>query len=549
VAALDWLRHYRRAWLGGDVVAALTTWALVVPQAIAYAQIAGLPPQAGLFAAFAGLLGYGLFGTCRQLVVSPTSSTAAISAAIVAPVALGDATRYADLSAFLAMLVGVVLIALGLLRMRFVSRFIAAGVQVGFMFGLGLTIIVGQLPKLLGVPAGQGDFFGQAGDVAGRLGDVNLWTAAIGLGSLAVLLGLKRVAPGVPAALLVVVGGIAVVAVADLTARGVEVIGAVDGAFPLPAVPRVGWDELVGLLPGAIAVAIIGYAESATVAESMANEHGYDVEPDRELRATGIANILSGLFQGFITGGGASQSAANDRAGANTQLVSLLVSGLTVVTAVALLPLFRDLPQAALGAVVISAVIGFLDLAALERVRRLRRDSFVIAVAAMLAVLALGVLQGLIVAVVISLAVFLVRASRPSGSVLGRIPGTGAYVALEHDPEARTEPGLLVYRLNAPLLFVNAKRLRDGIRAQVRDADPPVRVVLLDLSFTPELDIESVNVLASLRRELDGRGVALWLAGVRATVEDMLVRSGLADAIGRDHLYREVEDAAGDASA
>ena len=246
-----------------------------------------------------------------------------------------------------------------------------------------------------------------------------------------------------------------------------------------------GWDELVGLLPGAIAVAIIGYAESATVAESMANEHGYDVEPDRELRATGIANILSGLFQGFITGGGASQSAANDRAGANTQLVSLLVSGLTVVTAVALLPLFRDLPQAALGAVVISAVIGFLDLAALERVRRLRRDSFVIAVAAMLAVLALGVLQGLIVAVVISLAVFLVRASRPSGSVLGRIPGTGAYVALEHAPEARTEPGLLVYRLNAPLLFVNAKRLRDGIRAQVRDADPPVRVVLLDLSFTP----------------------------------------------------------------
>jgi sulfate permease, SulP family len=549
VAALDWLRHYRRAWLGGDVVAALTTWALVVPQAIAYAQIAGLPPQAGLFAAFAGLLGYGLFGTCRQLVVSPTSSTAAISAAIVAPVALGDATRYADLSAFLAMLVGVVLIALGLLRMGFVSRFIAAGVQVGFMFGLGLTIIVGQLPKLLGVPAGQGDFFGQAGDVAGRLGDVNLWTAAIGLGSLAVLLGLKRVAPGVPAALLVVVGGIAVVAVADLTARGVEVIGAVDGAFPLPAVPRVGWDELVGLLPGAIAVAIIGYAESATVAESMANEHGYDVEPDRELRATGIANILSGLFQGFITGGGASQSAANDRAGANTQLVSLLVSGLTVVTAVALLPLFRDLPQAALGAVVISAVIGFLDLAALERVRRLRRDSFVIAVAAMLAVLALGVLQGLIVAVVISLAVFLVRASRPSGSVLGRIPGTGAYVALEHDPEARTEPGLLVYRLNAPLLFVNAKRLRDGIRAQVRDADPPVRVVLLDLSFTPELDIESVNVLASLRRELDGRGVALWLAGVRAGLLEMLVRSGLADAVGRSHLYRNVEDAAGDVSA
>jgi high affinity sulfate transporter 1 len=549
VPAVDWLRHYRRAWLRADVVAALTTWALVVPQAIAYAQIAGLPPQAGLFTAFAGLLGYALFGTCRQLIVSPTSSTAAISAAIVAPVAVGDAARFAGLSAALAMLVGVVLVALGLLKMGFVSRFIAAGVQVGFMFGLGLTIIVGQLPKLLGVPAGDGDFFGQAGDLAGRLGDVNLWTAAIGLGSLALLLGLKRVAPGVPAALVVVVGGIATVAVADLTARGVEVIGTVDGAVPVPRVPSVGWHELVGLLPGAVAVAIIGYAESATVAESLANEHGYVVEPDRELRAVGIANVLSGLFQGFITGGGASQSAANDRAGANTQLVSLLVAGLTVVTAVALLPLFRDLPQAALGAVVIGAVVGFLNLPALERVRRLRRDSFALALVAMVAVLALGVLQGLIVAVVASVGVVLVRTSRPSASVLGQAPDTDIWVAREHTPGARTEPGLLVYRLNAPLLFVNAKRLRDGIRTEVRLAATPVRVVVLDLSFTPELDITSLDVLASLHAELDRQGVALWLAGVHAKVLGMLVRSGLADRIGRRHLYRGVEEAVADARA
>jgi sulfate permease, SulP family len=320
------------------------------------------------------------------------------------------------------MLVGAVLIGLGLLRMGFVSRFIAAGAQVGFMFGLGLTIIVGQLPKLLGVPAGDGNVFGQTGDLLSRLGAADPWTAAIGLGSLAVLLGLKRVAPGVPAALLVVVGGIVVVALGDLTARGVEVIGAVDGAVPVPAIPSVGWDDLVGLLPGAAAVAIIGYAESATVAESMGNEHGYDVVPDRELRAVGIANILSGLFHGFITGGGASQSAANDRAGAQTQLVSLLVSGLTVVTAVALLPLFRDLPQAALGAVVISAVIGFLDLAAMERVRRLLRDSFAIALVAMVAVLALGVLQRLILAVVVSVGELLIRSSRPNRSVLGRLP-------------------------------------------------------------------------------------------------------------------------------
>jgi hypothetical protein len=476
VAALHWLRHYRRVWLGGDVLAALTTWALVVPQAIAYAQIAGLPPQAGLFAAFYGLLGYGLFGTCRQLVVSPTSSTAAISAAIVAPVALGDATRYADLSAFLAMLVGVVLIALGLLRMGFVSRFIAAGVQVGFMFGLGLTIIVGQLPKLLGVPAGQGDFFGQAGDLAGRLGHVHPWTAAVGLASLAVLLGLKRVAPGVPAALLVVVGGIAVVALLDLTAHGVEVIGAVDGAVPLPAVPRVGWDELVGLLPGAIAVAIIGYAESATVAESMANEHGYDVEPDRELRAVGIACGPAAAVPGPAPGGpgrrgGHAGRAGPGRAPGADRGRGRLRGGL---------PGPGQPPQR----------LGARPDPGHER------------------------LCG--------------PGARPGGpdrAGAARVPAERAAAVRQRQAPARRDPGR-------------------GARRRPAGPGRPARPVV-----HPELDIESVDVLASLRHELDRRGVALWLAGVRAGVGDMLARSGLADAIGRDHLYREVEDAAGDASA
>ena len=272
--ALDWHGHYQRAWLRGDLVAALTTWALVVPQAIAYAQIAQLPPQAGLFAAFAGLLGYALLGSSRQLVVSPTSATAAISAALVAPVAMGDTARFGELSAALAILVGIVLVALGVLHVGFVSRFISASVQAGFMFGLGLTIIVGQVPALLGVSKGEGDFFPQLWHLLTLLGDVYGWTAAVGLGSLALLLVLKRVVPGIPAALLVVVAGIVVVALGDLADHGVDVIGEI---------------------------------ETATVGESLADEHGYDIRPDRELTATG----------------------------AQTQLVSLVVSGLTVLTAVA----------------------------------------------------------------------------------------------------------------------------------------------------------------------------------------------------------------------
>ena len=231
------------------------------------------------------------------------------------------------------------------------------------MFGLGLTIIVGQVPALLGVSKGEGDFFPQLWHLLTRLGDANGWTAAVGLGSLALLLALKRVALGIPAALLVVVASIVVVALGDLADHGVDVIGEIE-AVPVPALPSVGWDELLTLLPGALAIAIIGYAETALWVESLADGHGYNIQPDRELTATGLANVLAGLFQGFITGGGASQSAANDRAGANTQLVSLLVSALTVLTAVALLPLFRDLPQAALAAIVISAVLGFLNLPA-----------------------------------------------------------------------------------------------------------------------------------------------------------------------------------------
>ena len=342
---------------------------------------------------------------------------------------------------------------------------------------------------------------------------------------------------------------IVVVALGGLADHGVAVIGRIEGAVPTPALPDVGWDDLLALLPGALAIAVIGYAETATVGESLADEHGYSVQPDRELSATGVANVLAGLFQGFIAGGGASQSAANDRAGANTQLVSLLVSGLTVLTAVALLPLFRDLPQAALGAIVISAVVGFLNLPALRRIRRLRRDSFALALFMLLGVLVLGVLGGLLLAVAISVVLLLGRQSRPGSSVLGRVPDTSAYVALETEPAARTEPGLLAFRLNAPLLFVNAKLVRDRLRALLPEAEPPVRIVLLDLQFSAGLDVESLNMLAALHRELREQGVALWLANVHADVHRMLRRSGLADDLGEAHIYRTIADATPDVRA
>ncbi|HEY7270595.1 MAG TPA: SulP family inorganic anion transporter, partial [Dehalococcoidia bacterium] len=325
VPALDWLPNYNRSWLKPDVIAALTIWALIVPQSIAYAQIAGLPPQAGLYATFAGLLGYGLLGTSRQLIVSPTSSTAAISAALVAPLAAGDSSDYAALVASVAILVGATFIVMAALRLGFVSRFIAASVSTGFLFGLGLTIIAGQLPKVLGIQGADSDnFIPEVRNILQHLGDVSGWTLVLGAGAIAFLFAVARWRPGAPGALIVVAAGIALVALFGLEEHGVAVIGSVDAAFPTPAIPAISSDDLATLIPGALIIAVIGFSEGVTVAESMADEHDYEVKVNQELIGMGGANVLAGLFQGLIVGGGASQSAANDRAGAMSQLVSIL---------------------------------------------------------------------------------------------------------------------------------------------------------------------------------------------------------------------------------
>ena len=520
---VDWLPRYERGWLRDDLLASLTVWALVVPQSIAYAQIAGLPPQSGLFATFAGLLGYAVLGTSRQLVVSPTSSTAAISAALVGAMAVGREATFASLSSALALTLGIVFVVLSLAKLGFVSRFIPTAVSVGFMFGLGMTIIIGQLAKILGVPGVEGSFVEQLAQLVPELDMANAATIAVGVAALVALLVGRRFVPGVPMALVVVIAGIVVVAALGLSARGVEVVGVIEASIPIPAIPAVAFADLVVLVPGALAIAVMGYAETNQVSEQFAEEHGYDVRPDQELLALGGANTLAGLFQGFIVGGGASQSAAADRAGARTLLVSLIVAALTVLTAVALLPLFADLPQAVLGAIVISAVLGFLRVDQLRRLAALRREAFAAALFALFATLLLGILSGLITAVILSLLMLLVRLSRPTVSVLGR-SGEGAYLAVDRHDDIATEAGLLVLRLDAPLVFLNAKSLRDTVRSSVRTSPQPVRTVLLDLAMSADLDIESRDVLERLAVELGDQRIALWLTEVRVPVRDVLAR-------------------------
>ncbi|HYI13745.1 MAG TPA: SulP family inorganic anion transporter, partial [Thermomicrobiales bacterium] len=540
---LGWLAGYDRGWLRADLLAGLAVWALVVPQAIAYAAIAGLPPHAGLYTTFAGLIGYALLGTSRQLVVSPTSSTAMISALLVAPLAVGSAEEYADLSAMLAIMLGVVFVLLGVWKMGFVSQFIATPVQVGMIFGLGMTIIVGQLGKILGVEVGEGTFVEQAAELIRNLDDTSGWTLAVGAGSLVALLALQRVLPGVPAALLVVTATIALSYLLDLSNRGVAVVGEVSSSFPLPSIPTASWDQFISLLPGVLVIAIIGYAESDTVAEQFASEHRYAIKPNRELLALGAANGLSGLFQGFITGGGASQSAANDRAGARTQLAAFAVAILTLVTIVALLPIFEELPTAVLGAIVISAVLGFIRVREMKRIRDFRRAGFVLAMVALLGVLILGVLPGLLIAIALSLLLLLSRLSRPRDSLLGRLAGLEAYVDIERNPDSASDPGLLIYRLNAPLLFVNATTLRERLHQKIDAAPEPISVVIVDLGFSDTIDIKATDTLLTLRDELGDSGIQFWLAEVHGGVIEMLLRDDHASQLTSAHCYRTVGEA------
>ncbi len=539
---LEWLPGYRPAWFRGDLIAAVTSWALIVPQAIAYAEIAGVPPQAGLAAAAAGMFGYALLGTSKQLLVSPTSSTAAISFALVGTIAAGDAARIGSLSAALAILVGIVFVILGLAKIGFIARFIPTAVQVGFMFGLGLTILVGQLPKILGIPGVHGSFVEEATQLAQGLGEIDIPTLVLGVLALVALILGHRYAPTLPMALIVVVAGIVAVAVLGLEARGVEVIGAVPGGLPVPAVPLIGAHDLLALVPGAIAIAIIGCAESLTVAQQFADEHRDEIRPDQELVANGGANLLAGLFQGFIVGGGASQSAANDRAGATTPLASLIVAGLTVVTMVALLPLFHDLPQAVLGAIVISAVIGFLRIDELARIRRLRPEGFVMALVALVATLLLGILPGLIVAVVLSLLLLLVRLARPTATPIGRRPG-GAWASMTAWPDAEAVPGLIVLRLDAPLLFLNAALLRDEVRAAIREAGEPPDIVLVELEASSDLDVESLDIVVRLADQVREAGAELWLAEIRPNVRAMFDRAGVEPETGSPRWFRTVGEA------
>ena len=540
VPALDWLPGYQRDRLSRDLVAGAIVTALVIPQALGYAAIAGVPVQVGLYAIPVALLAYTLLGSSPQVSVGPVSTVSVVSGSIVAVQAGGDPDRAVALTVALAILSGVVLLVAGLLRTGWIAEFLSKPIVSGFVFGLSVVIIVGEVPTLIGVDRVDGPVYLRAWAAITSLPDLHPTTTLIGVGSLAVLFVGGAVARQVPWGLLLVVGSLVLSGTWSLSERGVVVVGDVPRGLPVPALPAITWSDVTVLIVPAMGLALVGLAETLSAARLFAAQGGYRIDTDQEFVATGAANIASGVFGGLGVAGSLSKTAAVARAGGTSQVVSITAAVLSLAVLFLFAPSLSALPRAVLSAVVIHAVWGLMDLAALRRYARIRRNDLVAAVAALLGVLLFGTLAGLLIAVGLSLLGLVYRASRVHVEEMGRISGEkAAWGSVERHPERTTIDGLLILRLSAGLFWVNAAAVEERIIAMV-DGRPGTRALVLDLEATDQLDTTSTDMLHHLIARLRRRQVDLYLVRVMFQARVVLKRSGLRDEIGDDHLWRTI---------
>jgi high affinity sulfate transporter 1 len=534
------LRGYRPGWLRPDLIAGLTVWAVLVPESLAYASIAGVSPVIGLYAAPGALIFYAAFGSSRHLITGPMAATAALSAAAVGTLAAGNAGRFTALTATLAITVGALAMLAGLARFGFVANFISEPVMKGFITGLALTIIVGQVPKLFGIEKGSGDFFQQAWSVLRRLGDTQWRALLVGLVSLALILVLRKAAPVVPAPLVAVVFGILAVYAFGLQHHGVTIVGHIDSGLPSFGLPGVPSGDYLKLAGPAVGVMLVGFAEGLGAAKTYAARNGYEIDTNRELAGLGAANLAAGLSAGMVVNGSLSKTAVNGGAGARSQLSGLITAALTVITLLFLTGLFQDLPEATLGAVVIAALIELVDIAALRRLylsstpRLARiygpaaRTDFIAALAALGGVLVFDTLPGLFIGIAVSLLLLIYRSSRPHVAVLGRAPGSGQWTDIQHNPEDSTVPGVSVLRVESGLYFANA----DHVRSVIQDAssDAGIAAIILDCQSVPAIDVTAGRMLDELTQTLHQRGIRLVIARGIGQVRDILTVARPRDA-------------------
>ena len=539
--AAGWLPRYERRWLRGDLTAGVAVTALVVPKNLGYAEIAGVPVQNGLYAAAAGAIIYPLFCTSRQISTGPSSSLAAVAggAVLVASLA-GD--QAAELVAAITLATGVLFLLLALLRLGWIAQFLSKAVITGFLAGAAVNVVVGELPKLTGTSSEGDSAWRELGSWLASLDDVQWATALVAAIALAVILGLRFLAPAVPGALVLVVGGLLASYLFDLGDHGVALVGDVPRGLPAPELPDLGLvgDHAATVAVAAVALLLIGFSQTAGDARAFAARHRYRVDVNQESVAQGMANIGAGAFQGMPVSTSLSASSLNESAGARTPVASLTTGALVIATLIALAPLFSELPKAVLGAVIIDAVVfGMIDVAELRRLYRVTRFDFWVAVAAILGVLSVGVLAGVVIGVALSLVWLVYVATRPAMPLLGREAGTQAFRDLDEHPGDETYPGIKVLRLDAGLFFATAEALEDRVRGLARDGGG-LSACVLDFEGVNFIDSQGAAKLTEIHRLAAADDVTLRLARVKPSVRAVLQADGFIDRIGADHVHGNV---------
>lgn len=538
-----WMRAYQRADLRHDLIAGVTLASVILPIAMAYGQLAGLPPIAGVYASILPLVAYALFGSSRLLIIGPDTSTAALVAGTILPLAGGSSTHAMALAAGLALMIGVFSLIASVARLGFIADFLSKPILLGYINGLALSVIAGQLGKIFGVQISSGDFFRQIAELVTNLPQTNLPSLAIGVSVMAFIIILRRVAPRVPGALIAVAGATVVASVFQLDALGVATIGYIPPGLPALQFPAVSPGELAAMLPGALGITLLTFSDTILNARTFAVRHNHIVQPNRELIGLGAGNIIAGLSQGFAVSGSGTRTAVNEGAGGRTQL-----AGVTAAVTLGLILLFLTgplsrFPTAALGGALIAAILPLLDFAAFRHLYSLRRREFAVALVTLLGVLTVGLLPGLAIAVTLSFLLVLARAVRPHDAELGKTPGLDGYHDIGDYPESEIEPGLLIYRFDGPLFFANANYFKSRVIELAEGRDPPLRWFILDAEAITDMDSTALETLEEARRMLVAKGVVVAIARAKSSIRERLERAGLADAIGLDHMYPSIRTA------
>jgi SulP family sulfate permease len=543
IPALGWLTTYQAAWLRPDLVAGVTLAAYLVPSAIADASLANLPPQAGLYAClFSGLV-FWVFCSSRHTAISVTSAISLLVGASLGELAGGDAARFSALAAGTALLVALVALVAWLAQGGAIVTFISESVMVGFKCGVALFLASTQLPKLFGFQGTHGDFWERARHFLSHLDETNSTSLGIGLAALGLLVLGKVFLRNRPVALFVVIGSIAAAALVDLETHGVKLLGAVPQGLPAIGLPAIRWSDVNDLLPLALACFLLGAVETAAIGRMFAAKHGGRLDANQEFLALAGANLAAALGRGFPVSGGMSQSLVNESGGARTPLSGLVAALVLLVVILFLSGLLRHLPQPVLAAIVLVAVGGLFNVSALRHLRRTNRTEYIVAVAALLGVLGSGLLRGVLIGAIISLVLLIRRASRPHVALLGRIPGTRRFSDRERHPDNEPVPGVLIFRPESGLMYFNIDHVCDVIRERLRSETQPPALVLIDLSATPYVDMQSAHTLADLADELTQSGVRVQVVEARSSVRDRLRAEGVDARLGGVSRLISVADA------